>query len=210
MDTQNGVYTSKVLFLTHAENGQANTVLAMALEALTRPNVEVHIASFPVLKQRVERLSPKLIFHALDDKSMGEVLPSQGLPDDDYPHLPTCKSFAAYGWPLGLILTTWDGECAFRSPPRIWVVSDGVVGGLAYMRICSSIIKLIEELNPGVVVVDTLLYPGFDACYSMNRKFVMNCPTTPLGVARWHQPWLKGFWHYPVFVFPSNPLLNLD
>ena len=81
MNTNNGhagVQTKKILFLTNAESGQANTILAMALEASTRPHVEVHIASFPVLEQRVQRLSPNLQFHPLDGKDYIEMLAGHG------------------------------------------------------------------------------------------------------------------------------------
>lgn len=70
------------------------------------------------------------------------------------------------------------------------------------MRIYNSIVKVIEKLNPSIVVVDDYFNPGFDACYSMNRKFVMSSPNTPLDVSRAQQPWFKGFWYYPMFVFP--------
>ena len=78
-------------------------------------------------------------------------------------------------------------------------VSDGIL--LAYMRIVHGTVTLIEELNPAVVVIDNSFGPGFDACYSTNRKFVLSSPNTPLDVARMHQPWLKGFWYYPTCVF---------
>lgn len=70
------------------------------------------------------------------------------------------------------------------------------------MRICDSIKKMIEEINPSIVVVDSLLYPGLDACYSLNRKFVMSSPNAPICLARGHQPWLEGFWYYLMFVLP--------
>jgi len=70
------------------------------------------------------------------------------------------------------------------------------------MRIYNGVVKLIEELNPSLIIVECLLNPAFDACHSMNRKFVMSSPNTPLDVARGQQPRLKGLWHYPMFVFP--------
>ena len=120
MDTQNvdpDARTRKILFVTNAESGQVNTILATALEALTRPQVEVHVASFPILKQRIEGLSQKLKFHALDGKDMLEALTSmpQGLLDDNLSHPPTRKDFAPYCRSLGLMLSGWDGECTFRS-----------------------------------------------------------------------------------------------
>jgi hypothetical protein len=72
------------------------------------------------------------------------------------------------------------------------------------MRIYDSIVKLIEELDPSIVVVDGLLSAGLDACHSLNRKLVVSTPTPPADLAKEHQPWLKGLWYYPAFVVPSN------
>ena len=69
------------------------------------------------------------------------------------------------------------------------------------MRIYYSTKKVIEELKPTLVVIDSLLSAAFEACYSSNQRFVMNSPNTPLDVTRLHQPWLKGLWYYPLFVF---------
>jgi len=76
--------------------------------------------------------------------------------------------------------------------------------GSAYVRICDSIKKIIEGINPDIVVVDTLLNPGFDACYSLNCRFVKSSPNTPTDIEGSHLPWLKGFWYYPVFVLPAR------
>jgi hypothetical protein len=117
MDANSGnteVRPKKILFITNAESGQANTILALALEASTRPRIEVHIASFPVLKSRIERVSSKFHFHPLDGKHMLEALAAQGLTERDLPHPPTSKSLAGYD-NLGLAIVGWDGECAFRS-----------------------------------------------------------------------------------------------
>jgi UDP:flavonoid glycosyltransferase YjiC (YdhE family) len=107
--------TKKVLFVTNSESGQANTVLAMALEATKRPHVQVHIASFPVLERRVERLSPNIHFHPLDGKPMLEMMAEQGVSEETLPHPPTTKSHEPYGRSLAVVLTGWDVECAFCS-----------------------------------------------------------------------------------------------
>ena len=87
----------------------------------------------------------------------------------------------------------------------MWVVTDvRRLPVLAYVRICDSIKKIIEGINPDIVVVDRLLGAGFDACYSLNRKFVMSSPNTPMDVERLHLPWLKGLWYYPMFVPPTR------
>ena len=112
-----------ILFVTNAESGQANTVLALALEVSTRPHVQVHIASFPVLKSRVERLNPTFNFHPLDGTEMAKVLATRGLSAKELPHLPTTKSYAAYD-KAGLGLVGWDGECMFFLASSIWTGPD--------------------------------------------------------------------------------------
>lgn len=126
MDTINHdgtIQTRKILFVTNSESGQANTILAMAIEATTRLHVQVHVASFPTLMRRVERLSPKINFHPLDGKEMSELMAAQGISGETIPHPPTTKSFKPYGW-MALVMAAWDGECALCSLLRIWVVTD--------------------------------------------------------------------------------------
>jgi len=116
MDTNDGdadIPTKKILFVTNSESGQANIILAMAAEAAARPGVQVHVASFLVLKQRVEGFSPQLNFHPLDGKTMSETLVAKGLLPDVSPHPPTTKSFKPYRQDIPLILAGWDGECTF-------------------------------------------------------------------------------------------------
>ena len=193
----------KILFVTNSESGQSNTILAMALETTTRSHVEAHVASFPSLKRRVESLSPKINFHPLDGMSIFETAAARGLSEDRLPHPPTTKSYKPYGQSFVIALTGWDGECASRFLLRVWVVTDVLrLPGSAYVRICDSIKKIIEGINPDIVVVDSLFNPGFDACYSLNCRFVMSTSNTPMDIERPHLPWLKWLWYYPVFVLP--------
>ena len=83
------------------------------------------------------------------------------------------------------------------------------------MRIYHSIKRLIGTLDPRVVIIDFTLNPAFDACHTLNREYVMSSPMAPLDLARAHQPWLKGFWYYPMFVLslsdsdgPTNMVLS--
>ena len=114
---------TKILFVTNSESGQANTILAMALEATTRPHVEVHVASFPVLKQRVERLSPRINFHPLVGRSMAEAVLARGFTVEELPHPPMAKSREPYGQVIPVLLTVWDGECEFCFLLWMWVVT---------------------------------------------------------------------------------------
>lgn len=120
MDVENdraSIQTRKILFVTKAECGQSNTILALALEASTRHRLQVHIASFPVLKRRVERLSSKLNFHPLDGQGTFETPEAHGLSEQDLPHPPVTQSFAAYD----KFQLTFDGESAFCLFLLVWV-----------------------------------------------------------------------------------------
>jgi hypothetical protein len=86
----------KVLFFTHAESGQANTILALALELKSRPHVQVHIASFPSLSRRVHELNQEINFHPLDGTDMVHTLPSWGLTEESMKHPPLSKSWDFY------------------------------------------------------------------------------------------------------------------
>ena len=44
----------------------------------------------------------------------------------------------------------------------------------AYVWLCDSIKRIIEGVDPDVAIVDCILNAGFDACRSLNRRFVMS------------------------------------
>ena len=106
------IQTRKILFVTNSEIGQANTILAMALEATTRPHLEAHLASFPVLERRVESLNPEINFHPLDGKAMVEMIPAHGLSEETLSHPPTTKSYEPCGLMFATVFAGWDVECA--------------------------------------------------------------------------------------------------
>ena len=134
-----------------------------------------------------------------------EMIPVHGLSEESLPHPPATKSYEPYGRTSAAILTGWGGECtSFFLLLRVWVVDVRRLPGSAYVRICDSIKKVIEGINPDIVVVESLLDAFFDACYSVNCRFVMSTPNTPMDIERPHLPWLKGFWYYPMFVLPAR------
>ena len=52
--------------------------------------------------------------------------------------------------------------------------------------------------DPGIVIVDSLFNAACEACWSLNKRYIINCPMAPLDVARGSQPILKILFHYPV------------
>jgi hypothetical protein len=89
-----------VLLVTVAEAGQSDSILALALELLTRPNVDVHVASFPVLRKRAEeparvvgRKHPgsTFAFQEIGGMSVREAANSKGLTKATLPHPPLAR-----------------------------------------------------------------------------------------------------------------------
>jgi len=50
-----------IFFITNSENGQANTILALVAELLSRPDAEAHVASPAALEMRVATLRNNIL-----------------------------------------------------------------------------------------------------------------------------------------------------
>jgi hypothetical protein len=105
-----------ILFITNSESGQANTILALVAELLSRPDIEVHVASFSTLEKRVAVLrenslsrpsSSSLAFHTIHGVDMNTALRQRGIRDEDLVHFPTTKSYKAYDI-ASAIVTAWS------------------------------------------------------------------------------------------------------
>jgi hypothetical protein len=126
-----------ILFVTNSESGQANTILALVAELLSRPDTDVHVASFVALEKRVAALrdgvlssppSSSLTFHTIHGVDMNTALRQRGIRDEDLVHSPTTKSYKAYDI-ASAIVTAWSCEGAVHlwrfldshliNPPRI-------------------------------------------------------------------------------------------
>jgi len=107
-----------ILFITNSESGQANTILALAGELLSRPDTAVHVASFPALEKRVAALRDGVFprpssptFHTIHDVDMNTALRKRGIRDEDLIHSPTTKSYKAYDI-ASAIVTAWSCQGA--------------------------------------------------------------------------------------------------
>ena len=123
-----------VLFMTIAEAGQSNTIFALALELLTHPNVDVHVASFPVLRKRAEELlsSARVVgrkhpgstftFQEVGGMSFQEAIELKGMPKGAWPHPPLARTHDEGLNKFVILGTGWSGEGTNRhswlaSPP---------------------------------------------------------------------------------------------
>lgn len=111
-----------ILFITNSESGQANTILALVAELLSRPDTQIHVASFAALEKRVTALrdgtsprpsSSSLTFHTIHAVDMNTALRQRGIRDEDLIHLPTTKSYKAYDI-ASAIVTAWSCEGAIH------------------------------------------------------------------------------------------------
>jgi hypothetical protein len=121
-----------VLFVTVAEAGQSNSILALALELLTHPNIDVHVASFPGLRKRAEQLSTSarvvekkhpssdFTFHEINGIGLREALEAKGLTEESFPHPPMARTHDEGINKLIALLTSWNGEGATHFTCTIW------------------------------------------------------------------------------------------
>jgi UDP:flavonoid glycosyltransferase YjiC (YdhE family) len=184
----------KVLLTTNSEFGQANVFLAAghALVA-SDADVQVHYASFPALSKPVAaasdyavRCSPKahpFVFHALDGLSMiDSFVATDGL--QAITKRPGLVNTPDYLRMTMKIVLPW-------SAPQ-------------FLTIFRSLVRIIGEVAPDLVVVDALFGPGLTACDHLGVKHILLSPNTIKDTAMAFQPWLAAFWKYPTQV-PHNP-----
>jgi hypothetical protein len=111
-----------VLFLTVSEAGQSNSILALSLELLARPKIDVHVASFPVLRKRVQELlssarvvrekhsNSSFTFHEVDGMSLEEAIELKGLSGASFPHPPLARGHDEGINKLMIMLSAWSGK----------------------------------------------------------------------------------------------------
>ena len=117
-----------VLFITLAEAGQSNSIFALALELLTHPNVDVHVASFPVLRKRAEELSSSarvverkhpgstFAFQEIDGMNFQEATESKGVPEAAWSHPPLARTHDEGLNKFVILGIGWSGNGTARRP----------------------------------------------------------------------------------------------
>ncbi|ETS81666.1 hypothetical protein PFICI_06668 [Pestalotiopsis fici W106-1] len=191
-----------VLFLAHAESGQINVQLA-TVQALAQahPEIDIHIASFSTAAKHVERASA----FALAKTSSGRGIKFHELPgpdrsaaimrrlgcdgrsvDDCISHRPGAAGIASLVSQLEVAVISWNGT--------------------EHYAIYQEVIRLVDEIDPAVVVLDYLHRPGVDAIRHLNRAHVIITPNALSDVVTFIQDYGAGLWKYPAlgtgFTFP--------
>ncbi|KXJ88408.1 hypothetical protein Micbo1qcDRAFT_178038 [Microdochium bolleyi] len=182
-----------VLFLTTETHGTCNVHVATAYAlAGNHPNVQTHYASFPSLRRRISHISnlaesPRgtapetsaITFHALS-----------GLP------YKAAAITAAPGGLAGLIHRPGAAGAkemchTMKHAVTPWTVDDHVAQ-------YDSARRIIDRVDPSLVVVDLVLYPGLAAVRDSRRKHVVLSPNVVSGNVPAVQPGHTMLWKYPM------------
>lgn len=177
----------KILLISNCERGQANVFLATTQALLTNyPSVEIHWLSFPALSDAVAALSQSatshnahpITFYPINGTAHLDKVAEKGIGVRDLPHPP-----GAFGALRGM-----------KNMPTLYVPWNGS----EYMGIYNQIVKTIENVDPGLVVVDTMFTPAHDAMRQLQREHVLLSPNSvrDFGVAS--QRWGAMFWKFPM------------
>jgi hypothetical protein len=125
-----------VLFNDVLRKRPSNTIFALSLELLAHSNIDVHVASFPGLRQRAEGLlssakvgdkkhpDSSFTFHDIGGIGFAEANGAKGLSGASTPHPPLARSHNEGINKLIILLTIWNGQGTprhlyFTSPTRI-------------------------------------------------------------------------------------------
>jgi hypothetical protein len=176
-----------VLFLTDSHAGNSNVHVAASHALLLEfPDLEIHFASFPKLEKTITATSEfavqqkpsttPIIFHPLEGKSFTEAL---GYSIEDAIQRPG----------LGGIDSFCSNMQRFLMP---WTASD-------YLALYEHIMGVLDEIDPIVVIVDSLLSPALDATRAQGRNHVTLSPNSLKDNFASMQPWGSMFWKYPAY-----------
>ncbi|KAL6922729.1 hypothetical protein FSHL1_000003 [Fusarium sambucinum] len=185
------------LFLVNQEHGVSNVLVATASAMLENyPDIDIHFASFPKLKNKLERVSKfahrktpsarDIVFHQLQSPSYADVITKAGRSLDDIPHPPGPAGISHLCRDIQLWISPWSADDHFS--------------------IYEEVVSLIDEIDPAVVVIDTLFRPGLDATRDKNRQHAFITPNQAIDNFLGEQPYGSMFWKYPSmssgFPFP--------
>ncbi|KAL4901282.1 hypothetical protein BDW74DRAFT_181859 [Aspergillus multicolor] len=69
-----------------------------------------------------------------------------------------------------------------------------------YLALYEETVRLIDEVDPAVIVVDSMQRPFVDAARNANRQFAMLNPNALTDIIAYRQPWGQMFWKYPAMM----------
>lgn len=177
-----------VLFLANCEHGLANVHVATAVGLLENyPDIDVHYASFPSVRNKIARVSNyattrqptarNITFHELNGPSFEEAFNKLNGDVGTMIHPPGVKGMPRFLEELQQWIAPWDVD--------------------THMSLYNEMGAIIDEVNPAVVVLDTLFRPSFDITRDKNWQHAILTPNTLADNFIGKQPNLGMLWKYP-------------
>lgn len=185
----------RILFVTNSEHGQANSVFAIAHELLIRGDVDVHLASFSDLAPRIDQVNSRaksaapdtataLNVHWLSCESMYQKWLAR--PDIQGSHEKAVSSllhepgffslWRAYGT-VSEVLLSWTAD--------------------EYVALLEDVKRLHKELEPDLVVVDSLMPHAIEGLKLIGAEWMMLSPNGFKDLAGPYQEKGEALWKYP-------------
>jgi hypothetical protein len=175
------------LFLVNDQHGLSNVHVATASALLENyPDIEVHFASFPGLKAKLERIAQfaqktnpeaHIVFHQLRGPSISDALHNAGRNIMDFPHPPGTSGISHFCTELQYLICPWSAE--------------------EHFSIYNELETLIDEVDPAVVVLDSIFIPAIEATREKNRRYAVITPNQVIDNFITEQPYRSIFWKYP-------------
>jgi hypothetical protein len=176
------------LILANKEHGLSNVLIATASALLEQyPDIDVHYASFPGLTDKLQRVSDfartktpaarGVVYHQFKGRSFTDVITEKGKHIDNIAHPPAIAGIGVVANDMQLWVSPWS----FKD----------------HLDLYNEIVELLNELDPAVVVVDTLFRPALDAVRGQNRQHMFITPNTNVDNFLGDQPYGSMFWKYP-------------
>jgi len=183
-----------VLYIVNEHPGLSNVHVATAQSLLQyHSDIEIHFASFQKLKNTLARVSS---FAKLHDSSAKDIIfhPLAGVS-----YYAAFENYAFVGFDedgkIGAISKPgMEGIKRIAREMQIYLDPWQEEDHLAHFRQLSN---LIDEVDPAVVVLDTIFSPAIEATRAKNRLHAFITPNIVIDNFPSEQPWLGMLWKYP-------------
>jgi hypothetical protein len=67
-----------------------------------------------------------------------------------------------------------------------------------YVGVVDGCKDVINAVDPSIVIIDSFFNAAIEACWSLEKRYIVSCPMAPLDVARYSQPIWKILFYYPL------------
>lgn len=176
------------LFLANYEHGLSNVFIATAFSMLeNHPDIQVHYASWEKVKKKTDRISAfakqttpeakDVVFHELKGQGFADAVTAIGMTMETVMNEPGWRGIGPFAKNMQDFICPWEPD--------------------EYYSLYTEIKALIDEVDPAVIVVDTLMPPAIDATRDKNRQHIILTPNTHVDNFLAIQPYGGMFWKYP-------------